>query len=106
MKHFLDEYRKVANDTSGVIALAAFQSLVMAASFRQFDTPGGREHPILFSVFLLISAIGLITSAFSVGRAIIHNETVGKWERLIMLMIFEIVYIGIVLSAGIAIKSW
>ncbi|CNG99487.1 Uncharacterised protein [Yersinia frederiksenii] len=105
MKSFLDEYRKVANDTSGVIALAIIQSLVVVASARKFDISGDRWHSVLFWVFLLISTAGLLMSACCVGKSILDSKDMNMLRKTAMLILFEIVFVGVIISSAIAIKS-
>ncbi|WP_394521350.1 hypothetical protein C1N60_02620 [Pantoea sp. SGAir0184] len=105
MKNFLSNYCKISNETSGLIALGILQSVVMAAVLRQREMKGLDWHPILFWSLLVASTLGMVLTAFSTGNAILSQPGLGKFERLLLLVLFELVFIGVLLSAVITVKS-
>lgn len=105
MKNFLSNYRIIANETSGLIALGILQSVVMAAVMRQQDLKGPEWHPQLFWTLLIASSVGMILTGISTGNTILTHPGLRKFERFILLSLFELVFIGVLLSAVITVKS-
>ncbi len=105
MKSFLSSYCKIANETSGLIALGILQSVVMAAVLRQREIKGPDWHPVIFWSLLLASTLGMMLTAFSTGNAILSHPGSKRLERLLILVLFELVFIGVLLSAVITVKS-
>ncbi len=105
MKKLLSSYCKIANETSGLIALGILHSVVMVAVLRQQEVKGPDWHPIIFWGLLLASTLGMIFTAFSAGYVIFSYPGLRKVERLLILVLFELVFIGVLLSAVITVKS-
>gem|GEM_PF-5396659 len=53
----------------------------------------------------MASTLGMVLTAFSTGNAILSHPGLGKFERLLLLVLFELVFIGVLLSAVITVKS-
>lgn len=105
MNKFLSNYRIIANETSGLIALGILQSVVMAAVLRQQTLKGTDWHPQLFWTLLLASSVGMMLTGNSTGNTILTYPGLRKLERFILLSLFELVFIGVLLSAVITVKS-
>ncbi|PQK76348.1 hypothetical protein [Pantoea ananatis] len=102
---FSVNYCKIVNETSGLIALGILQSVVMTAVRRQREIKGLDWHPIIFWSLFVASTLVMVLTAFSTGNAILSQPGLGKFERLLLLVLFELVFIGALLSAVITVKS-
>lgn len=106
MRDFLNNYRKIANETSGLIALAVLQMLLIAVVLKQSHHPDRDWHTPGFWILMAVAVGGLLLTALSMAFTISQDEALSRNHKGFLLMIFELVFVAGLVSAIIGAKAF
>lgn len=101
---FLD-YRKVAERSSGALALSVVQVLVMIGCLAKRDVLPNLIYYWGITGIALLATIGFCTSILSIGAVIIEVTPEKSWRRQILFWLFYPVVTGVFLVAAATLKS-
>lgn len=97
---FFNTFHSVAEKSSGTLALAIIQCLVMVAAVVKKEEVHGLMYWGLTFV-AVISTLGFFVCFLSIINVIIKQEQCGKWIKSLIFLLYISAYIGTLLS-GIA----
>jgi hypothetical protein len=106
MRDFLNNYRKIANETSGLIALSVLQTLLVAVVIKRSHLPDRDWHTPGFWMTVIVAVGGLALTALSIAFTIAQDEGISRNQKGLLLIIFEMVLFATVISAMIGARSF
>lgn len=99
------DYRKVAEGSSGALALSVIQVLVMMGCLAKRDVLSNHIYYWGLTGIAILATIGFFTSILSVGAVIMEVMPEKSWRRTIVSWLFYPVGMGVLLVAVATLKS-
>lgn len=98
MKALLQNYSRIAQESSGALALSLMESLVLVVFSRKLKAGHLEGVDLVFVwVVLAITAVALAFSACSIWQTIWKGNN-PEWSKVVMLCLYLPVYSGVIFS--------
>ncbi|WP_221925486.1 hypothetical protein [Enterobacter hormaechei] len=95
---FFNSFHSIAEKTSGTLALAIIQCLVMVAAV----VKKGQVHGVMYwglTFVALVSTLGFFVCFLSIINVIAKQDNCGRWIKSLIFSLYISAYIGTLLSA-------
>ncbi|MBD9646360.1 hypothetical protein IB231_22330 [Pantoea sp. PNT02] len=105
MREFLANYRKIANDTSGLVTLGALQMLLIAVVTKRSDLVNTGWWSPGFWLTMVVSVGVFVLTGISVISTICQDKNISERQKSVLVVIFIMVFFAALFSAVIGVKA-
>ncbi|MGK3131236.1 hypothetical protein ACCW76_18765 [Pantoea sp. C8B4] len=105
MHDFLNNYRRIANETSGLITLGALQLLLLAVVIKRGGLFNSGLATLGFWFTIIISFGGFILTGAAILNTVIKDSKINSVQRGAILSVFMVAFFAALFSALIGVKS-